>query len=191
MQDAQTSEAASYLLGRGIYPRTWEAFGLGFAPRVYVPSTDETGPAISIPWYRQGELVGIRFRFLEEQSGYTKTAYAGSNFSGTLYGGHAIKGRESLILCEGELNAITIWQETDEFDALSIGSETTAITPAMQRHLGERWQSIYMWVDKSERAEYLALQFPGAQVIESEQDANELLQAGELEEILEMQTGKK
>ena len=89
------------------------------------------------------------------------------------------------------MNAISIWQETDDFDVLSIGSETTAVTPAMQRHLSGRWQSIYLWADKSERAEYLALQFPGAQVLESEQDANELLQVGELQEIVERQTGKK
>lgn len=137
---------ADYLLGRGIEAHAWEAFNLGYAPEVALPCTWDAKtrqhtqpkhPAIVIPWYRGGKLTGVRFRFLETHE-YTDidgkerkvktTSLHDSDFTGVLYGGQALAGcaeeLRTLILCEGELNAISIWQVAEpwNWDVLSLGA---------------------------------------------------------------------
>lgn len=208
-QEALYSEndtrGADYLLGREITPDAWLAFGLGYKPDAWLPGTwnDETKertyptqPAILMPWYAGGRLVAIRYRFLQSHSyidarGKEQTnkqgAMFGSTFEGRLFGGQCLarcaEDLRTLVICEGELNAISVWQIASEtkVDVLSLGSESQHLTPAMVDY-ARRFKHIIVWADRPEVAKNLMAALPGAYGISSPdgQDANDLLRAGHL-----------
>lgn len=133
--------ARDYLLGRGLTTEAWAAFGLGFNPLTSVPGTKgkTKAAAVAIPWYVRGELRAIRYRFLKKTSGGKLASAYGSSFTGILFGGHVFDGwlpaLRTLILCEGEINAMSIWRvvQGTGCDVLSIGSDSTRLTEAMIR----------------------------------------------------------
>lgn len=205
---ASSPIGVAYLDSRGIESHAWVAYGLGFA-MVPLPGTwDEKKrehicpkqPAISIPWYRGGKVTGIRYRFFETHS-YTdvqgkkcktkQTAFYDSDFLGVLYGGQALMGcaedLRTLVICEGELNAISIWQMAApwNFDVLSLGSETARVTPAMLDY-ARQFERVLIWMDKADFVLTLMASIGGAYGISSpmiddrKQDANALLQSGQL-----------
>ncbi len=202
-------EGGEYLIRRGIEPDTWRAFGLGFKADVPLPHTwDETKrqhihpkqPAIVIPWYRGGKLTAIRYRFLQQHT-YTdtkgrqatakQTAQFGSDFTGILYGGQALLGcaedLRTLVLCEGELNAISIWQVASAWgwDVLSLGSESAKLTPAAIDY-AKRFERVIVWMDRSDVVKPLMHEIKGAYGVSSpkfgdkKRDANDMLKDGSL-----------
>lgn len=66
---AEGEPAQQYLERRGLEPATWLAFKLGYAPAAALPGTEgeRRAPAVLMPWYRGGRLVGIRYRYLQAQ----------------------------------------------------------------------------------------------------------------------------
>lgn len=195
----QAAEAGrAYLDSRGIEPHTWIAFKLGFTPGASLPGTEgkQTAPAIVIPWYRAGKVCALRYRFLGVQK-YTdskdkeraekQTAQTGSNFAGAIYGGQALGGYipklSTLIICEGELNACSIWQAVKDqhVHVFSLGSESASIAPKFAEYAA-RYARVLVWMDKSDRAQAVMGALPGAYGIKStdKQDANDFLKAGEL-----------
>lgn len=179
-----------YLTGRGIEREAWQVFKLGFAPTVSVPGTQgqQKAPAIAIPWFVGGQLRGIRYRFLEQQEvnsrNVKQTAFYGSQFGSALYGGHALQELTpsllTLVVVEGELNAISIWQMARDthLDVLSLGSETARFTPAMVTRASE-YRHVIAWLDRAEVARERIEEIPGAYGVRSPdgQDANDLLQS--------------
>ena len=197
-----------YLLGRGLFPETWETFGLGYA-LVGLPGTwnaesktrtAEKQPAICIPWTMgNGRIPAIRYRFLSAHT-YTDvdgkerteklTAQFASDFIGKLFGGCALSGPgnvQALVLCEGELNALSVWQATaGAVDVLSLGSESTHLTEAAVRAI-LRYGRVLLWTDRETVVKAAMAALPGAVPFKSPhgKDANDWLQAGVLPEILE------
>lgn len=203
-----------YLTQRGLTATTWVAWGLGFHPLVSLPYTrgQQKRPAVVIPWYRGGKLTAVRFRFLASHSyaidGRERKAKETSRgtFSGVLYGGHTLpefctmpvdtSGKcaeqlRTLILCEGEINAISIWQVAHSWrwDVLSVGSESQKLTSGaidFAKHYGR----VVVWMDKPEIAKSTMAMIPGAYGVSSPMvdgkplDANDLLQRGQLAELL-------
>lgn len=177
----------AYLLGRGILWDAWRAFQLGYSVMVSVPGTKGqiTAPAIVMPWVVRGVVRGIRYRFLAPQQGHKQTAYYGSSFTGILYGGHALAGnipqRSTLLVVEGELNAVSCWQASrfTHLDVLSFGSESGQLTTAMVTAV-KRYRHIIAWLDCAAIVRNKIAQMPGAFGIQSpdDRDANDLLQAG-------------
>lgn len=191
------SEGAAYLRGRGLTPVTWAAYGLGFA---HAPSRDANAdlPAIAMPWYRGGKLTAIRYRFLAPRGKQKITSLPESKFGGVLFGGQGLpewihpqlpegeKGLEqfcTLVLCEGEINAMSIWQVAFEsrLHVMSLGSETGQLSAGAVA-FAERYGRVIVWMDKEELAKKLMSQIPGAYGFSSPggKDANDLLQAGTL-----------
>lgn len=208
-QEALYSErdnrGAEYLTGRGLTPATWRRFGLGYKSDCGLPGTwnketkersYEPQPAILLPWYAGRRLVAIRYRFLqshnyidaggEEQSNKQGALY-GSVFEGRVFGGQALaricEDRRTLIICEGEINAMSIYQIVSETsaDVLSLGSESQRLTPAMVDY-ALRFKHVIAWADRPGVAKNLMAALPGAYGVASPdgQDANDLLQAGHL-----------
>ncbi len=196
---AEGAPAREYLERRGLAPETWLAFRLGYEPRAPVPGTmgKERAPALVIPWYARAgrELVGVRRRFLE---GEVKAgSLYGSHFQGRLYGGHVLDdfafratpeepgalAQRTLVICEGELNAASIWQVAREtrLDVVSLGSESQRL-PARFAAWAGCYGTVFVWLDRSELARKAALQLPGAHALSSPQgmDANDLLREGAL-----------
>ena len=142
---------AAYLERRGLEPGTWQAFHWGWAEY-------KGRPAIAMPWYRGGKIMAIRYRFIEPTSdGQRLIAEPGSKFGGVLYGGQAMEpGAEqtrTLVLCEGEINAASIWQVAHEtrLDVLSVGSESTRLTAPMLAHAA-KYKHVIVWMDRREIA---------------------------------------
>ena len=209
------TEGQEYLSGRGLTPETWAAFGLGYVPRVSLPNTRRDDgsysyprqPAIVLPWYKDGHLVAVRYRFLtnhfytdrdgreckgEKNKGTRMKGYGptSGNVFGTqavpsfcgkpLDGGTGALSLRTLIICEGEFNAMSIWQaaSASAVDAISIGSES-ASAPEWLIELASRYGTVIMWVDRLEVAQKLQRALPGAFAVTSEMcggnDANDLL----------------
>ena len=154
---------AAYLDKRGLEPGTWLAFGWGFG--VYRDRL-----SIVMPWYRGGKLMAIRYRYIEPApDGQRLIAQPGSKFSSILYGGQAMEpGAEqtrTLVLCEGEINAASIWQVAHEtrLDVLSVGSESTRLTDAMLAHAA-KYRQVIVWMDRREVATKMREQLPAGTV---------------------------
>lgn len=190
---------ADYLDGRSIEPHAWVEFKLGYAEKASLPGTEgrQRAPAIVIPWYRRGQLIAVRYRFLQSHE-YAdldgkpckakQTALKDSDFAGILYGGQALLGcaedLRTLVLCEGELNAISTWQTCHEwkFDVLSLGSESAKLTQPMIDY-ARKFSRVIVWMDNADVAKATRAAIPGAWGISSpdidgrKHDANDMLQS--------------
>lgn len=183
------SDGSEYLRGRGLTPATWAAFGLGFAAEY---------PAIAMPWYRGGKITAIRYRLLNPHGKQKIKSLPGSKFGSVLFGAQALpswvlvpvveglKGCEqfcTLVLCEGEINAMSIWQVAhgSNLHVMSVGSESSRLTNGAVA-FAERYGRVIIWMDKDDLAKQLMSQVPGAFGFSSPggKDANDLLQAGNL-----------
>jgi hypothetical protein len=197
-------DGADYLDKRGLEPATWQAFGWGFGPGWY-SLTKQLLPAIVIPWYRGGKIMAIRYRFLNPPAVVVDgkeriekiVSLQGSKFGGILYGGQAMEpGAEqlrTLVLCEGEINAASIWQVAHDtrLDVLSVGSESTRLTDPMLAHAA-KYKHVVVWMDRREVAAAMREKLPHGTVAvssplrpgpdgkETKLDANDLLRIGKL-----------
>jgi hypothetical protein len=164
-------------------------------------------PAVVIPWFAQGgqRLVGLRYRFLQahtysladgKEQTAKQSAQWGSDFTRRLFGGQVLpefvfmpatepsaeRGR-TLLICEGEINCMSIYQIAHEtrLDVLSIGSEAGALPNRFEAWAG-RYGQILTWLDDPALVAKVALKLQGAHAIDSKSmggnDANDLLQQG-------------
>ena len=187
-------QAQDYLRSRGLALGTWYAWHLGAAV-IYDPAAQRKRPALSIPWYyvdAQREVIAaIKYRFVDaDPKGLRYTSAPGS--MPVLYGlWDAQPTDKVLLLVEGELNALSLWQQRPrDVTVLSIGSEGGG-RPEVIAQIAQRYQRVFIWCDDAARTlKYKAmitqptkgLQSPtigGAKV-----DANKLLQAGKLAEFI-------
>lgn len=192
----------AYLSGRGIGPTVWETYGLGFRADAPLPGTrgKQRAAAIAIPWVlSDGRIVAIRYRFLIVQR-YTddrgkertekQTAQAGSGFAGRLFGGPMLAGPgdgRALVLCEGEINAMSVWAATlGSVDALSLGSESAHLPDRAIRAI-RAYSRVIVWADRAGQAGRLMGVLSGAMGLSSPRgmDANDLQRAGLLRAFLD------
>lgn len=197
-RDLPGSEGSAYLKSRGLSPETWAAFGLGFTSNAKYPNSSAGLPAIAMPWFRGGKLTAIRYRFLAPAGKQKITSLPGSKFGGALFGGQAIpdwvhmpmegdyRGCErhcTLVLCEGEINAMSIWQVSRDTNlhVMSLGSETAKLS-AGAIAVAQRYGRVIIWMDREELARQLMEQVTNAYGFSSPggKDANDLLQGGTL-----------
>lgn len=182
-------EGYEYLLKRGIQPATWEAFGIGFGEWRDCPS-------VIIPWYRAGKLTAIRYRFtmpvVAPDGEERRMVYEpSSHVAGVLFGGQnvllSMARNRTLVLCEGELNAISIYQVAHHagVDVLSFGSETARLSPAAI-DIACTYRMVIVWADKLDIAREKANKIPGAIAFASPEglDANDMLRDGKLGGVL-------
>jgi hypothetical protein len=204
--EAEGEPGQDYLLSRELEPRTWLQFGLGYRPDANVPGTGgkQKAAAICMPWYAGGKLVGVRHRFLEAHDGTKLAAEYGSQFKDRLFGrqglpdwvmlqseatGKRLESLCDLIICEGEINGMSIWQVAGDTNlhVLSMGSESAKISDAMVG-FAKRYRTVIVWADRAEVARELQMAIPAANSITSPngKDANVLLRDGLLDAVLGM-----
>jgi hypothetical protein len=140
------SPGADYAASRGLTLETLQAFKIGYWDKVPLPGTwdpkrriytQPQQPGLVIPWYAKGQLVGLRYRYLQphtykriegKQNTVKQHSKWKSDFTG-VFGSQAMTtGFEhirTLVICEGELNAMSIWQVANpwKWTVLSVGSE--------------------------------------------------------------------
>jgi hypothetical protein len=178
--------ARAYLTGRELVPETWQAWRLGFH-LAWHPVRRAALPAITLPWFgADGTLQAVQYRFFGP--GIARHDRFGQRAGGqrSLFGLHRLSGRATLIVTEGELNAISCWQVAGTWaDVLSIGSQENARQVGVLESLTHRalpYRYIIIWLDERERALMLAdriAPFNGTAVWSAHGlDANDLLQRG-------------
>lgn len=187
MEGAVGSEAREYLLRRGIQQQTWELnqVGAGF---LY-----DGRAVVCFPHFLSGELVGINRRIVGA-FGNGKTRFVkGGNWG--LFMLKPIEGAQTLIIVEGEINSLSIWQTVRAkgllVDVISVGSEGAFKKLASPlSELAQNYSTLLVWADEfkiAQQAQYhtlwvhdyiLPIQSP------RELDANDLLKAGILETFL-------
>mgnify|MGYP003378497145 CR=1 FL=1 len=147
---------------RGLSVQTWEAWEVGAVMKDH-PALGKSIPAIVIPWFEaDGETVQtIQFRFV----GVTKDQGRFTQEKGgkrRLFGLHRLRGKPVLIVCEGELNALSIWQEKPGVDVVSFGPEenTKDQTLADLTRLAGDYQHVIVWADKPGTVSYTHLTLP-------------------------------
>lgn len=196
-----------YLGGRALSRDTVRRYQLGYVPLVALPGTcgKLMKPALVIPWLAAGRVRAVRYRFLQRHT-YTddsgsertekQTALKGSQFYGLVWGGPPDFGDEAnrtLVLCEGELNAASIWlvAHGSNIDAYSVGSESANVPPKFVAYAGQ-FHRVIVWADRADVARRMQTALPGAYPIRSPEglDANDLLQAGILADFLTALQGK-
>lgn len=151
-----------YLASRGINPETCRAFRLGFDPELFDPQTSRCRPAILLPWL-DGDRVyfALKHRFIEKgvQTGSDVRFGQRKLSRPILFGLHKLVGRTSLTVCEGEMNALSVWQcASEQTDVVSIGAEYNGESRDALRSLifRNKYQAVTLWVDREKIAGELA-----------------------------------
>lgn len=183
-----------YLVRRGFEPETWQAWQLGYKPEVqrweqrdgkWVVA-EQLGPAITLPWMDRQRPTALQYRLLGHE---TMRYWQQAGGQRTLYGLDHIAGRPVLLIIEGEINAISVWQAArDLVDVISFGSESNIERAgAHLQALANRYGCIIFWADKAERAVEIAKHVSCAASFKSPRgfDANDLLRAGRLRSYLQ------
>lgn len=189
--------ARDYLTSRRIDPCMWNVYLLGYGI-IFDPQTERKRPAISIPWMDEEETItAIKYRFIDELAKDKSHRYTMAKGSKQiLFGMQIAGGHETLILVEGEFNAVSIAQQTSNLegysiDALSFGSETASHESILRTVAGD-YQRVIVWADNPDHASKIshALNRPAMAICSPEidglkYDANTLLQNGYLAQFLQ------
>lgn len=176
-----------YLRKRGLEPATWKRFNLGY-------SLKRGRGAIIIPWLRRGVVEGVFYRFLSGEQRYGGEARSERR----LFGLDVLQGRPILLIVEGEINAMSLWQEAGDLaDVLSFGGEGALQRIEIVQELREiasRYRYVLLWLDDPQRAAAArkaleGLNVPVAAMRSPEADgrkldANECLQVGSLRPLI-------
>lgn len=155
------------------------------------------GPAITLPWTDGRRVKAVQYRLLEHP---TLRYWQKAGGDRTLFGVHCLgqqlarqgcgqTARSTLVLVEGELNAISVWQAAGRWlDVVSFGPQSNiGHASGLMQRLASRYPCVVAWADKPAAA--LAARAAlgcSATVIRSPfgWDANDLLVAGRLEPFL-------
>lgn len=103
--------------------------------RIYLPC------GIAIPWAVAGAVYHVKVRLFEEWGDDTPKYLRIRGGTPTLYGVDQLKGRDTVVICEGELDAALLWQEAgDLVDVVAIGTKGAKVEPRGLAHLkAPRW----------------------------------------------------
>ncbi len=169
-----------YLHKRGIDEATWRTWQLGYDP---------AGRAIVLPWLLpDGRLTAIKYR----KSYKTRSRFW--TFDGsqqTLFGTQLLtRTAQILVLVEGELNAISLWQACSHLgiNVVSFGSESGGRAIKAAVRLSRAFPHVVVWCDKADRARAIRKEIgPHGIAIQSPTglDANDLLQSTVLGQFVE------
>lgn len=182
--------ARAYLESRGLLPPTWLAWGLGAGLRWSVALQKEA-PCIVIPWRAGPDVTALQYRF------YGPDVDKGARFAQrkggarVLFGMNLLEEHHTLILVEGEINALSLWQHAGGrgLDVVSFGAEAGA-SSAAARDLAAGYRRVFVWADQADKVTGAMHEIPGAFGLRSvdregvKLDANALLQRRMLRDYL-------
>ncbi len=149
-----------YLATRGIAPVTWQAWRLGYS-FAWQPVHRGLRPAITLPWHAaDGRLQAVQYRFFAPPG---EATIARRDRFGQKAGGQRVlcglplrEIRPTLLLVEGELNAVSLWQVAHErADVLSCGSQEGILQAETRRLLATlipAYTKVFIWLDALPRA---------------------------------------
>ncbi len=181
-------QVLDYLTGRGLTRATIEAWMLG-AVWVRWPGVRHDVLAASIPYIDgNGDVAAIKYRAIDPD---LKPRYIMRKGSKPGLYGLWQELKTALILVEGEINALSIWQALGgAATVLSVGGQTSCIDLAKRLLAEARKQNVrtLVWFDEPAVArtfQALADQVLASPVLDGQKfDANAMLQAGVLGDFL-------
>ena len=183
-----------YLASRGLTLDTAGAWNIGFVAAHYDPRAKRNRPALVLPWWDANyQIAAVKLRFVDaDPDGLRYIALKGSK--PILYGlNYAIPTHHTLLLVEGEINALSVWQvEPVGVTVLSIGSEGGAggAGADILRAVAAHYRRVFVWLDDADKAQAARALVPGSQALRSPNidgvkwDANQMLQARALDSFL-------
>ncbi len=189
------SPGEHYLRGRGLLRETAQIFRIGFDPSKFDLQTQRKRPAIVIPWLdHSGTLTAIKYRFIDElaKSGKSHRFTQSKGSDPILFGLNNCEAEvDALIIVEGELNALAIFQAMDSLpivNVVSIGSQQNPRGLECARRLRSRLPAAQalLWLDDEEHVRDAAKGFHAPILCKSPRglDACDLLGKGVLKEFI-------
>lgn len=141
LDDVPRATVSSWLEDRGLSPVALDAYRVS-----------SRGDEIVMPYYREGELVAIKYRNVHDKR-QQRVEKGGAM---PLFGWQAIPAEaRSVVLTEGELDAVASWQMG--YPALSVPNGAQGLT-WIEVEFGalERFDVIYVWMDADEQGQVAA-----------------------------------
>lgn len=207
--DRRAAPALAYLRTRGFSDETIKAAHLGCVIEARRDSRTIWGlpPDAERPWLLiprgivlpctvDGSIWYVKIRRPDRDVNEAcKRYHALAGSRRTLYGADLQSGcLDSLMLVEGELNALSVWQAAKaaglpSLDVLSFGSESHA-GGCLAPELAGKYRHVIVWADEPERTRAAMATIAGAQGLRSikrggvKYDANAMLEAGALADFL-------
>ena len=172
-------------------------YGGDFGPLRSRKITEETcrkfnvrqeGPALRFPYYSANRVVGYK-----EKDPKKNFRWSGKNEDDQLFGQHLFGSGKTLVITEGELDALSVWQARPNWPVVSIPSGAQGAKKALSKQLSYLmgFGEIVLMFDNDEAGAKAAEEciglFPSDKVflasLGSYKDASEALQAGDGEAI--------
>ncbi len=196
--------ARAYLEQRGLTPLTCRTWLLGYHPNQWNPDLQDStaSPVITIPHYhsREDRVFTVRYRHMRPDLKTKYTCKKGSN-GASLDGLHLLDvDATTLIITEGELNAISIWQAAHDLDltVVSLGSQSLGADKLNAvRVLTDKFSRCILWCDEpdvvlkvreatqSQHVHLMRSPKPNKNDPKAKIDANDMLQRGRLRAFIE------
>lgn len=183
-------QVRAYLDRRGLNENTRDLAMLG-AAMAYDKKVKRERPAVAIPYHNDALNVrAIKYRFVDDDPNGLRYTMEQGSAVGFYYIPEYLGRFDRLLVCEGELNALSIAQAKPEADLLSTGSQS--IGEGMKQiliRLAGRYRRVYCWFDDPKRAAEMARLTRGVPIQSPvmdgvKWDANAMLQAGVLSDFL-------
>jgi DNA primase len=186
----QGRHALDYLRKRGLTDQTIEAAHLGYYPRATLGTASAWGrpvkltPGIILPWFHQGKIWRLTVRNEQRLSGAGRYRQLAGSANG-LYLAELLTGSRPVVLVEGELDALSVWQTCGDLVAVvATGTTQGGHTPQWVSLLATQPRVLIAFdADEEERGDraahwwYTRL-FTASRLIPWGKDANQMLQHG-------------
>lgn len=191
------AEVRAYLERRGIIEPTRQRALLG-ARQVYDPKAQRERPAVSIPYFNSRlDVRAVKYRFADVEPDGLRYVMEKGGTGGFYHFSECLGWFDRLIVCEGEINLLSLAQVLPELDLISTGSQS--LSEAMRQTLSRlagRYRRIWCWFDDPHKAAEVARLVRGVPVqspqVDGEKwDANRLLQADLLHNFVSRLMGAK
>lgn len=162
------ASALEYLMDRGLTTRTIRDARLGYVPGDFRAFRDLHGLrvpcGITLPWLDEDKLWSVKVR---RAAGEVKYAHIAGGSGSGLYNADALTDATTVVLCEGEFDALLLKQEAgDRLTAVTLGSASARLTPRWLPHL-LAIEQLFITYDADEAgqrgATYLGSMLPHAQ----------------------------
>jgi twinkle protein len=156
----------------------------------------QEGPSLRFPYYASNRIVGYKERDPEKNFRWT-----GKNEDDELFGQHLFGSGKTIVITEGEMDALSVWEARPSWPVVSVPSGAQGAKKALQKQL--TWllgfDEIIIMFDNDEAGAKAAEEciglFPPDRVflaaLEPYKDASEALQAGNSKAILQSIWNKK
>jgi len=179
------AKGREYLENRGLSLETCEEHDLGLTSAK--DADNHFSWAITIPWFEGDYVSAVQFRFINPVGKQRYSRFSAKRYYGeTIIYQTVVRGSSTLVVTEGEFNALSVWQET-EFDVVSVGSQNSSLKTINRLvELSKGYERIFLWFDDIEASRAVLKCLGRGEIVEQAEDANALLQKGILKTALSL-----